>query len=141
MRIKSSFKHPKVFSFKYFNAGDVKRAINNLNSKKVTPKCYIPVNILRWNSDITAHVLRECYNQNIKNSAFPNELKNADIPPVYKKKKSHYDKSNYRPVNIVPFSSKPFNVFYMSKLIAILKIYFQNIREDYEKNSALNNYY
>ena len=25
LRIKSSFKHPKVFSFKYFNAEDVKR--------------------------------------------------------------------------------------------------------------------
>ena len=90
---------------------------------------------------IIAPVLTECYNQNIKNSAFPNELKNADISPVYKKKKSHYDKSNYRPVNIVPFSPKPFNVFYMSKLIAILKIYFQNIREDYKKNSALNIHY
>ena len=141
LRIKSSFKHPKVFSFKYFNVEDVKREINNLNSKKATPKGDIPVKILKWNSDIIAPALTECYNQNIKNSAFPNELKNADISPVYKKKKSHYDKSNYRPVNIVPFSPKPFNVFYMSKLIAILKIYFQNIREDYKKNSALNIHY
>ena len=37
LRIKSSFKHPKVFSFKHFNAEDVKREINNLNSKKATP--------------------------------------------------------------------------------------------------------
>ena len=35
LRIKSSFKHPKVFSFKYFNVEDVKREINNLNSKTV----------------------------------------------------------------------------------------------------------
>ena len=41
--IKSSFKHPKVFSFKYFNVEEVKREINNLNSKKATPKGDIPV--------------------------------------------------------------------------------------------------
>ena len=43
LRIKSSFKHPKVFSFKYFNVEEVKREINNLNSKKATPKGDTPV--------------------------------------------------------------------------------------------------
>ena len=51
--------------------------------------------------------LTECYNQNIKNSTFSNELKNADISPVFKKKDRH-DKSNYRPVSILPLLSKPF---------------------------------
>ena len=87
-------KYPKLFSLKYFNVEDVKREINNISSKKATPKGDIPVKILKWNSDITAPVLTECYNQNIKNSTFPNELKNADISPVYKKK-DHHDKSNY----------------------------------------------
>ena len=32
LRIKSSFKYPKVFSFKYFNVEDVKREINNISS-------------------------------------------------------------------------------------------------------------
>ena len=82
LRIKNSFKHPKVFSFKYFNVEDVKREINNLNSKKATPKGDIPVKILKWNSDIIVHALTECYNQNIKNATFPNELKNADISCV-----------------------------------------------------------
>ena len=52
MRIKSYFKHQNVFSFKYFNAENVEREINNLNSKKATPKGDIPVKILKWNSDI-----------------------------------------------------------------------------------------
>ena len=107
MQIKSSFKHPKVFSFKYFNVEEVKREINNLNSKKATPKGDIPVKILKWNSDIIAPALKECYNQSIKNAAFPNELKNTDISYVYKKKDRH-DKSNYRPVSILPLLSKPF---------------------------------
>ena len=94
LRIKSSLKHPKVFSFKYFNVEDVKRETNNLNSKKATPKGDILVKILKWNFDIIAPALAECYNQNIKNSTFPNELKNAEISPVFKKKDRH-DKSDF----------------------------------------------
>ena len=70
LRIKSSFKYPKVFSFKYFNVEDVKTEINNISSKKATPKGDIPVKILKRNFDIVAPVLTECYNQNIKNSTF-----------------------------------------------------------------------
>ena len=77
----------------------MKREISNISSKKATPKGDIPVKILKWNSDIIAPVLTEFYNQNIKNSTFPNELKNADIAPVYNKKDRH-DKSNYRPASL-----------------------------------------
>ena len=59
----------------------------------MTPKGDIAVTILKWNSDIIAPALTECYNQNIKISTFHNELKNADISPVYKKRDRH-DKSN-----------------------------------------------
>ena len=38
LRIKSSFEDPKVFSFKYFHDEDVKREINNINSKKSDTK-------------------------------------------------------------------------------------------------------
>ena len=107
MRIKGSFEYPKVFLFKYFSFEDVEREINNISSKKATSKRDIPIKILKWNSDIIAPVLTECYNQNIKNSTFPNELKNAAISPLCKKKDPR-DRSNYRPVSILPLLSKPF---------------------------------
>ena len=106
---KSSFKHLKVFSFKYFNIENIKRETNNLNSKKATSKVDIPFKILKWNFDIITPAITECYNQNIKNSTFPNELKNANISPVLKKKDRH-GKSNYRPVSILPLLSKPFEL-------------------------------
>ena len=65
--IKGSFKYSKVFSSKFFNIEKVKRKINNINSKKTTPKGDTPVKILKWNLDIIAPVLNQCYNQNIKN--------------------------------------------------------------------------
>ena len=85
-----------------------KGIINNINSKKATPKGDIPVKILKWNSDIIVPALTECFNKNIKNSTFSTELKNADIYPAYKKKYRH-DKSNYRPISILPLLSKRLN--------------------------------
>ena len=107
LRIKCSFKYAKIFSFTYFNVEDVKREINNINSKKVTPKGDVPVKVFKRTSDIIAPASTKCYNQNTKNSTFPNELKNADLSAVYKKKDRH-DKLNYRPVSIFPLLPKPF---------------------------------
>ena len=45
LQIKSSFKDPNVFSFKYFHVGDLKREINYINSKKAKPKGDTPVKI------------------------------------------------------------------------------------------------
>ena len=39
--MKSFFIDPKVFSFKYFNVEDEKRKVNNINSRKGTPKIRI----------------------------------------------------------------------------------------------------
>ena len=38
LQTKSSFKYPKVFLFKYLNVENVRREINNINSKRETPK-------------------------------------------------------------------------------------------------------
>ena len=85
----------------------MKSEINNICNKKATPKADTPVKILKWNSDIIATALTKCFNQNIKNSAFPNELKNTNISPEYKKKDCH-DKSNDIPVSILLLLPKSF---------------------------------
>ena len=67
----------------------MKKEINNANSKKTTPKSDTPVKILKWMPGIIAPVLIKTFNQYIKNSTLPSELKNADMAPVYKKKDRH----------------------------------------------------
>ena len=39
---------------------------------------------LKWNSNIITPFLTDCFNQKIKNSTFPNELKNSGIYPICK---------------------------------------------------------
>ena len=47
------------------------------------------------------------FNFYIDKKTFPDGLKKADIKPVYKKD-DPFDKTNYRPISILPVSSKPF---------------------------------
>ena len=51
--------------------------------------------------------MHKLFNHSIENSDFPQSLKLADITPVYKKNDS-LDKTNYRPVSILPVVSKFF---------------------------------
>ena len=87
-------------------------------------------------------ILTESYNQNIKNSTFPNvnELKHVDISPVYKKKDRH-DKSNYRPVNILPLLSKPSECILQEQIDRhtkyILSKYQGGIRREFSSQHSL----
>ena len=45
--------------------------------------------------------LANCINECIKQNKFPNELKIADITPIFKKE-DPLDKTNYRPLSILP---------------------------------------
>ena len=51
--------------------------------------------------------LANCINECIKQNKFPNELKIADIAPIFKKE-NLLDKTNYRPISILPTVSKIF---------------------------------
>ena len=57
------------------------------------------------NSDISANFISLHFNYCIHTGEFPQEFKNADIIPVHKKNEKS-DKTNYRPVSILPKLSK-----------------------------------
>ena len=59
------------------------------------------------NWDICAPVLTNIYNENVKNSYFPEKMKVADITPVHKKDEVTNAK-NYRPISTLPSASKVF---------------------------------
>ena len=65
----------------------------------------------------------------------PDELKQADIKPIYKKK-SRNEKENYRPVSILPNLSKIFERCIYDQLKSYLYKLLSNISADLEKGSA-----
>ena len=71
----------------------------------------IPIKIVKLENKKVRNDLANCINEYIKESKFPNELKIADITPIFKKE-DRLDKTNYRPISILPTVSKNFERIY-----------------------------
>ena len=84
---------------------DVKIVIQDLeNNKSLGGE--IPIQILK-ESGFIFETLTNCKNKSIETGYFPDSLKEANITPIFKKD-DPLDKSNYRPVSILPLISKVF---------------------------------
>ena len=83
------------------------KIIENIDCKKAFQQGDIPVRIIKENKFTFSKVLSQIFNFYIDNNTFPNALKKADIKPVYKKD-DPFNKTNYRPISILPLLSKPF---------------------------------
>ena len=92
--IQKHLKNHDVFSFKTVEIGDIEKEINNINPKKATTSNSIPPKILKKSSKVSVSVLHKLFNDSIEKSDFPQNLKLADITPVYKKN-DPLDKTNY----------------------------------------------
>ena len=73
------------FSFHPIFELNIHTAINNIGSSKAYQKNNIPPKVLKENSDVCAIVIRSDINKCISKGEFPNNLKNADITPTFKK--------------------------------------------------------
>ena len=96
-----------TFAFKHVTYENVYNEINLLNSSKASPKNSIPPKILKDSCDIFSQKILIDFNSSINMGIFPNNLKLADVSPTHKNS-DRTDKSNYRPVSILPAPSKVF---------------------------------
>ena len=92
-------------SFTPISQQDIHDIINNINSSQVYQKENIPLKFLKDNIDICAMTFISDVNKCLKNGIFPDNLKYADITPIFKKDE-RLDKTNYRPISILPTLSK-----------------------------------
>ena len=110
IRIKSLESSQDCFNFGEVSTDKIHDLINSLNSKKATPFNNIPCKSLKENANVCAETLAKLINNDISNGIFPDELKLADVAPVFKvdksKKNDPTNKKNYRPVSILPPISK-----------------------------------
>ena len=82
----------------------------------------MPAKVLKTVSQNLVTPLASIINASINQSRFPQDLKLADVSPVYKKN-DNLNKANYRPVSILPSVSK----IYESTMADQLTDHFEHI--------------
>ena len=105
----------------------ISKIINNLDTSKATQQGDAPTKIIKDNKDIFSYFISAIFNNAVNKGVFPDELKHADIKPIYKKE-SRNEKENYRPVSILPNLSKIFERCMYHQL----KDYFDKLLSKYQ---------
>ena len=105
--ISQTFMTNKKFSFKFVTEDLVREEIKNLDGSKAIPNGDISVDILKSNVDIHLPFIKNSINLSIGKRCFPEELKLAEVSPIFKIK-DDLDKENSRPVSVLPHVSKVF---------------------------------
>ena len=86
---------------------EVKKVVSKLNSKKSSTYSAIPGSILKQTIEVHLKYLTNTINHSLKESTFPDGLKQSEVITVYKKF-DPLQKENYRAVILLPHISKVF---------------------------------
>ena len=81
--IKNKITNENNFNFEPVSLSDIEFEIRLPNAKKATTN--IPPKILKSSSEATVHVLYRLCNETMSKGVFPDNLKLADVTPVFKK--------------------------------------------------------
>ena len=104
LKIKSVFKSIRLFNFNFVSSDYISKIITSLYLAKKTSGV-IPTKIVKLANKEICKDLANCINESVKKNEFPNELKAADITPIFRKE-DPLNKENYRPVSMLPTISK-----------------------------------
>ena len=85
----------------------VKIVVLKLNSKKSSTYGVITASILKQSIEVHLKYLANTINHSLKESTFPDDLKQSEVIPVYKKL-DPLQKDNYKPESLLPHISKVF---------------------------------
>ena len=77
---------------------------------------------MKISSEVSADTLHNLFNDMLKTGNFPDNLKLADITPVFKKKNPLH-KVNYRPVSVLPSISKVFEKLMQKQISGYINNY------------------
>ena len=77
----------------------IRKEISKLNGSKATPVGDIPAETFKSTTNVHVSLLTKIINSSIRNGCFPDELKAAEVTPIFKKN-DDLDKENYRPVSV-----------------------------------------
>ena len=115
VQIKNHSKEDYNFQFQKTSTEKIEKIINKINIKKATGVDGIPAKVVKHSKSIVAPQLTCLINLSIETGVFPDRLKEAQVTPLHKKNNA-LDKTNYRPVSVLPIFSKIFEKVYEIQL-------------------------
>ena len=95
------------FKFHSIGENEVRKVILNMDEKKANLTGDIPAGILKVCVDSYISILTKILNTSLQRGYFPNQLKLAEVTPVFKKE-DELRKDNYLPVSVLSHASKIF---------------------------------
>ena len=123
------------FSFPPISLAQVEKEIQSLDTKKATTK-NIPVKQLQDCLDVCKSTLHQIINESLTNNKFPDDLKLADVTPVFKSGDKTNVK-NYRPISVLPTVSKLLERIMQNQIISHIENYLCGYRKGYGTQHAL----
>ena len=106
---------------------EVLGVLNNMDPNKSSGNDNLPAKLLKMSAIIIKTPLTKLFNMSLSQGIFPTSWKEAIIYPIFKKKGSTSDPTNYRPISLLPCISK-----------ILEKIVFQKIYQHLTENSLLS---
>ena len=128
--IKTKYRGISSFSFRQVSVEEVKKIIQDLKTNKAVGG-EIPTKILK-EREFTFDVLTNCINKSIETGYFADSLKLANVAPVFKKE-DPFDKSNYKPVSILPLLSKLYEKVIYNQMSYYSESFLNNILCGFQK--------
>ena len=98
--IPDSNKNQEIFSFKPTTVENVKKLLNDIDTKKAVGIDTIPPKLIKMASNFLAPILTTAINSGIENSVSPENAKVATVSPL-DKEKPYKNISNFRPVSLL----------------------------------------
>ena len=136
LKIRTLFSRiPQKFDFKRVSKQEVKQEILCLDSKKSSIYGDIPVSTLKQYCNVYVELLTDIINDCLLKGVFPDELKKAEVTPIFKKIDC-LNKENYRPISLLPYMSKVFERIIYKQLVNFFKDKLSDTLTGFRKNHS-----
>ena len=107
----------RIFDFREINEGDIHGAMFRMKVKKSFGNDNIPGYFLKIALPYVSRILMLIFNTSIETSTFPVSWKIARVTPIY----TEGEKSNYRPISVLPVLSRLFEELIYDQLYQYLE--------------------
>ncbi len=136
VKIKENHTNIITFNFKHVKPDYVYKIVCKLKINNAKGYDNVPPKMVKICAEELSETLAELVNQAFTNNRFPEDMKKAEISPIFKKK---YDmiKDNYRPISILAIFSNVFETIIAEQLIEYFKSIFNEKLCAYRKNYGI----